>query len=126
MKLKGADPVRLNGVMRVLHKKIVALLPLLLLSGCISLIPKGVPQPPAPLTGSNAALVGTHRGPLAAGLGFQGSNARAALTAFVTSCPRLTRRTDASGKAVHDDRVVRDGACRGASRVCDGEGERHG
>jgi membrane-bound lytic murein transglycosylase A len=78
-------------------------LALSLLSGCINLIPKGVPPPPVPLTGRNAALVGTHRGPLAAGLGFQGANARTALTAFAASCPRLTRRTDSSGLTRPDD-----------------------
>ncbi|MFM9936188.1 MAG: murein transglycosylase A [Novosphingobium sp.] len=81
----------------------LSVLALLLLSGCISLIPQGVPPPPVPLMGSNAALVGTHRGPLAAGLGFRDVNARAALTAFATSCPRLTRRTDATGLTRPDD-----------------------
>ena len=104
--------MRLSCAVAVLRRKITALLPLLLLSGCISLIPQGVPPPPVPLTGSNAALVGTHRGPLAAGLGFQGANARAALTAFVTSCPRLTRRTDASGLTRPEDWAP---ACAAAS-----------
>jgi membrane-bound lytic murein transglycosylase A len=53
--------------------------------------------PPVPLAGSTAALAGVHGGPVASGLGFRDANARAALTAFVASCPRLTRRTDASG-----------------------------
>ncbi len=73
------------------------------LSGCIPLIPPGAPVPPVPPTAPNAALVGTHPGPLAAGLGFSDSNARTALSAFVTSCPRLTRRTDASGLTRPED-----------------------
>ena len=67
------------------------------LSGCIPIIPKGAPVPPVPPRAANAALIGTHRGPLAAGLGFRDDNARAALAAFATSCPRLTRRNDTSG-----------------------------
>ena len=74
-----------------------------LLSGCIPLIPQGAPVPPVPPRAPNAAMIGTHRGPLTAGLGFSDSNARAALTAFVTSCPRLTRRTDASGLTRPED-----------------------
>lgn len=73
------------------------------LSGCIPLIPQGAPVPPVPPRAPNAALVGTHRGPVAAGLGFSEGNARAALTAFATSCPRLTRRTDTSGLTKPED-----------------------
>ena len=83
-----------------------------LLSGCIPLIPQGAPVPPVPPMAPNAALVGTHRGPVAAGLGFSDANARAALSAFVTSCPRLTRRADASGLTRPDDWAP---ACAAAS-----------
>lgn len=74
-----------------------------MLSGCIPLIPQGAPVPPVPPRAPNAALIGTHRGPLAAGLGLRADNARAALSAFITSCPRLTRRKDASGLTVPED-----------------------
>lgn len=74
-----------------------------LLSGCIPLIPQGAPVPPVPPRAPNAAMIGTHRGPVAAGLGFSDVNARAALAAFATSCPRLTRRTDASGLTRPED-----------------------
>ena len=73
---------------------------LALLAGCVRVIPEAGPvrpvrpaRPPA----ATAALVGVRPGPMAAGLGFGGDNARAALAAFVTSCPRLTRRADTSG-----------------------------
>jgi membrane-bound lytic murein transglycosylase A len=62
-----------------------------LLSGCIPLIPQGAPVPPVPPIAPNAALVGTHRGPVAAGLGFSDANARAALSAFVTELPAPRR-----------------------------------
>jgi len=73
------------------------------LSGCLPIIPRGAPVPPTPPRAPNAALIGTHRGPLAAGLGFKDANTRAALAAFATSCPRLTRRTDASGLTRPED-----------------------
>lgn len=82
------------------------------LSGCVPLIPPGAPVPPVPPTAPNAALIGTHPGPLAAGLGFSDSNARAALSAFVTSCPRLIRRADASGLTRPEDWVP---ACAAAA-----------
>ena len=103
MAARAIDPVREDGAVRFLRGKRLALLPVLLLSGCINLIPKGVPPPPVPPAGSNAALIGTYRGPLAVGLGFRDANARAALAAFATSCPRLTRRTDASGLTRPED-----------------------
>lgn len=103
MAARVADPVRIRAGARGAWQDVAPALALLLLSGCISLIPRGVPAPPVPLTGSNAALVGTHRGPLAAGLGFRNSNARAALAAFAATCPRLTRRTDTTGLTRPDD-----------------------
>lgn len=81
----------------------LALLASAFLSGCIPIIPRGAPVPPIPPRGPNAALIGTHRGPLAAGLGFKDANVRAALAAFATSCPRLTRRADRSGLTRPED-----------------------
>jgi membrane-bound lytic murein transglycosylase A len=74
------------------------LLALAALSGCVRLIPqtRAPVSRPAPARPS-AALVGVNRGPAVSGLGFQPGNAREALAAFVTSCPRLTRRNDNSG-----------------------------
>lgn len=92
------------------HLRRAALLaaPVLLLGGCGQLIPPGrAPVPsahaiprPAPTT---AALSPLRRGPLAAGLGVSAGNAASALSAFVTSCPRLTRRADTSGLTRPED-----------------------
>lgn len=79
------------------------LLALTLLPGCVRLIPDtggpatGLPQPAPTPSIANAALAGVRLGTSPAGLGFRDDNARAALASFITSCPRLTRRTDSSG-----------------------------
>jgi len=79
------------------------LLALTLLPGCVRVIPEtggprtGLPRPASTPTIANAALAGVRLGTTPAGLGFRDDNARAALASFITSCPRLTRRTDASG-----------------------------
>ena len=100
MTARAADPVRGPKARGArggdVWPGLVMVLAVTLVSGCISLIPKGVP-PPAPLSGANAAMVGTHHGPLTVDLGFRDANTRAALAAFAASCPRLTRRTDTSG-----------------------------
>ncbi len=104
MAARAADPVRLaRAAGPGAWSGLIAVMALMLLSGCISVIPRGVPQPPVPLTGSNAALVGTHRGPVAAGLGYRDANTRTALAAFTASCPRLSRRSDTSGLTRPDD-----------------------
>lgn len=103
MMARAVNPVRPRAAWPGIGRDVLLSLALLLLGGCLRLVPQGVPRPPTPLTGSTAALVGTHRGPLAAGLGFRAANTRAALAAFVTSCPRLTRRTDSSGLTRPDD-----------------------
>lgn len=100
MAARAVQPVRLRTV--ILRIAAILLAPALL-SGCIPLIPGAAPVPPVPPTATNAALIGTHRGPVAAGLGFRDANVRAALTAFATSCPRLTRRTDTSGLTRPED-----------------------
>lgn len=79
------------------------LLVLALLSACGRVVPSTggpgtvpKPLPPAP-SSVNAAFVGVRAGPATPGLGFGDDSARAALASFVTSCPRLTRRSDTSG-----------------------------
>jgi len=100
MAARAVQPVRLR---TLLLRLIAILLAPALLSGCIPLIPGAAPVPALPPGAANAALIGTHRGPVAAGLGFRDANARAALTAFAASCPRLTRRTDTSGLTRPED-----------------------
>ena len=107
MLARAVQPVR-----RLLRIAAIMMAPAVL-SGCIPLIPGAAPVPPVPpAISSNAAMVGARPGPLAAGLGFKDANARAALAAFVTSCPRLTRRTDASGLTRPEDWAP---ACAAAS-----------
>lgn len=89
----------------------VAPLAALLLSACVQLIPQGggprpaprpVPVPTQPAV-QNAAQLALRAGPPASGLGMAQGNAAAALSAFIASCPRLTRRTDNSGLTRPED-----------------------
>ncbi|WP_324828557.1 murein transglycosylase A [Qipengyuania zhejiangensis] len=79
-----------------------------LLSACVRVVPSAVPPPPTgaaapvPIV-TNAALAGLVRGPDIGGLGIAPADARTALSAFVESCPRLLRRTDASGLTLAED-----------------------
>lgn len=82
------------------------LLALILLSGCLRLVPEGtqpVTTSPLPSTsgpnpaGPTAALTRLTAGPLPSNLGFKTGNTAAALGTFVQSCGRLTKRTDNSG-----------------------------
>lgn len=92
-------------------KRLIAGLGLLLLTAC-TVVPQGQRQgslPPAPRSKSTIykppvakpiygpALANVRAGPPAHQLGLGVGNARAALTSFITSCPRLTRRPDTSG-----------------------------
>lgn len=90
------------------------LLALSLLAGCVRLIPStgSVSQNPPPRSVANAALAGVVRGPVVAGLGFAADRSKSALDAFIASCPRLTRRNDASGLTTPPDWVP---ACTAAS-----------
>jgi membrane-bound lytic murein transglycosylase A len=91
---------------------------LFLLGGCVRLVPEtGGPRPVVPsrppvVAGQTAALSGITRGPAVAGLGFKADNAALALRSFVTSCPRLTKRTDNSGLTLPGDWVA---ACTAAA-----------
>ncbi|MEO0062123.1 MAG: hypothetical protein RLZZ08_683 [Pseudomonadota bacterium] len=68
---------------------------LALAAGCIPLVPRA-PQtvPPVPAT---ARLLGVKPGPALSGRQLAQADAAAALASFAESCPRLLRRTDASG-----------------------------
>ena len=101
------------------------LLALAFLGGCIRLVPEGA-QPantlPKPsITGATAALTGVTTGPLPSGLGFKPENTSAALTTFVQSCGRLTKRADTSGLTRPDDWVP---ACAAASAWPTGDAQR--
>ncbi|MFM6931312.1 MAG: murein transglycosylase A [Novosphingobium sp.] len=85
--------------------KLTALVLAFALSGCgVRLIPpSGTPQPlpspvpTAPATPGTAALLGLSNGPAIADFKLSDSDARGALVAFRTSCPKLLARTDSSG-----------------------------
>ena len=98
---------------------------LVLMGGCVRLIPGGPAPtpvtPPAIVTAPNAALAGIARGPLPAGLGMGADNAARALGAFVISCPRLTRRTDTSGLTRPEDWTA---ACAAAATWPAGDAQR--
>ncbi|MFM2372763.1 MAG: hypothetical protein RIS85_2485 [Pseudomonadota bacterium] len=105
---------------------------LALLGGCVRLVPdasgpgqvRPVPTRPSPaptdpvIKPASAALSGITRGPAAAGLGFGRDNAGAALRSFVTSCTRLTKRTDNSGLTRPEDWAP---ACTAAKGWPDGQ-----
>jgi len=102
-------------------RRFASLAALVLLGGCVRLVPPGeAPRPtptpspapsPAP-TPSTAALLGVRAGPPVESLALRPADAAAALASFVESCPRLLRRTDASGLTRADDWRP---ACDGAS-----------
>ncbi|HEU4651512.1 MAG TPA: MltA domain-containing protein, partial [Croceibacterium sp.] len=76
-----------------------------LLASCRAVPPGERPAPgPAPLpTPPTAALAGVRPGPSVAALALGQADAAAALASFSESCPRLLRRTDASGLTRGDD-----------------------
>ena len=86
-------------------RKLAALVLAVALSGCgVRLIPPtGVPQPvpspvpTAPATPGTAALLGIVTGPAVGSFKLSDTDARGALVAFRTSCPKLLIRTDTSG-----------------------------
>lgn len=108
--------------MSVGGRRLASLAALALLGGCVRVIPpvegprpapapapapRPAPAPspaptpaPAPLT---AALAGVARGPAVGSLALAQADAAGALASFVESCPRLLRRTDASGLTRQED-----------------------
>ena len=89
---------------------------LALLAGCVQVIPLGGPQTaqpaPAPAIPPTALLLGVKPGPAIGSLGLRQDDAGPALASFVESCPRLLRRTDASGLTQKEDWQE---ACRSAA-----------
>ena len=87
-------------------RRLAALGLIIVLAGCVRLIPPTmtptpvpVPMPtPTPTPGpGTAALLGLSAGPGVASLKLGTGDARGALAAFKSSCPKLLSRTDASG-----------------------------
>ena len=96
--------------------RLASLAALVLLSGCVRLVPPveaprplptpraSVPSPPTPApTPATAMLVGVRPGPAIESLALAPADASAALASFAESCPRLLRRTDASGLTAPQD-----------------------
>lgn len=87
---------------------------LALLAGCVQMIPVGAPPQPTPTPAAppTALLLGVKPGPSIESLRLRQDDAGPALASFVESCPRLLRRTDASGLTRKEDWQD---ACRSAS-----------
>ena len=88
---------------------LVCLAALTLLAGCriVPAAERVIPPPP-----TNAMLAGVRPGPAIENLAFAQADAAGALGSFVESCPRLLRRTDASGLTSGTDWSA---ACTGAA-----------
>jgi membrane-bound lytic murein transglycosylase A len=93
---------------------------LALASACGPLVPPpAYHRPPrAAAVSGTAVTLGAHRGPAVASLTISPANARAALTAFAASCPRITLRGDASGLTRPADWAP---ACQAAARWTGGD-----
>ena len=78
---------------------------LAVLAGCRAVPPGEHPGPaPSPVpTPPTAVLAGVRPGPSIASLGLAQADAAAALASFAESCPKLLRRTDASGLTRAED-----------------------
>jgi len=93
-----------------------------LASGCVRLIPEGIPPPPPPVAipsplpnalpapspapsppPATAAQLGVQSGPTVAALGLDEADAAGALASFRESCPKLLARGDVSGLTRTDD-----------------------
>ena len=110
-----AEVIRLGGPdTPTRHKRSIgagaaALAAIVLLTGCVRLIPESSgPRPtvsaPPPETGVvSAMMAGVERGPSVGALGIGRNDAATALSAFIESCPQLLRRDDASGLAYGAD-----------------------
>jgi len=74
--------------------------------------PTGAPPGASPSPLANAVSAGLARGPAPSALGLAPGNAGAALNAFITSCPGLTRRNDSSGLTQPSDWALACAAAR--------------
>ena len=77
-----------------------------MLAGCAGIIPSrpGSVVTPRPDTSvASAAFAGVKRGPAVGGLRMTPADASTALLSFMESCPKLLRRTDASGLTSQND-----------------------
>ena len=86
-----------------------------LLAGCAGIIPSPSSSPvsPRPDTSvASAAFAGIRYGPPVGNLGMTQGDASTALVSFMESCPKLLRRTDASGLTSQNDWR---GACEASS-----------
>lgn len=86
-----------------------ALASLVLLTGCLRLVPDATPPrpdivtPPPVSNASSAAFAGVQRGPSVGALGIGQGDAGTALAGFIESCPQLLRREDKSGLSYNAD-----------------------
>lgn len=112
---KTAEVIRLDGPdtsqrhTRSIGAGAAALTALVLLSGCVRLIPDSsgprtsVSTPPTDVGVVSAMMAGVERGPSVGALGIGREDAATALSSFIESCPQLLRRDDASGLAYGAD-----------------------
>ncbi|BBC74443.1 membrane-bound lytic murein transglycosylase A precursor [Altererythrobacter sp. B11] len=84
-----------------LPRALAVLASLCLIAACGPLVPR-IEQPEAPAP-STAREAGVYPGPAIRELRFAPDDARDALASFIESCPRLLRRTDASGLTTGED-----------------------
>lgn len=107
IRLEGPAPRRHSP--RSLGAGMGALASLVLLSGCLRLIPEAqaprpdLPTPPPVTSASSAAFAQVVRGPSVGALGIGQNDAATALAGFVESCPQLLRREDKSGLSYNTD-----------------------
>lgn len=111
----GSVTIRLDGPQsrasspRSLGAGTAALASLVLLTGCLRLVPEAnapspvLVTPPPATTAISAALSGVVRGPSVGALGIGADDAGKALAGFIESCPQLLRREDKSGLSYNAD-----------------------
>lgn len=76
------------------------------IAACASIVPSADrpdPSPAPPPSGATALLMGVREGPSVSSLRLTEDDAGTALVSFVESCPKLLRRTDASGLTQTED-----------------------
>lgn len=102
-------PEASNHAPRSLGAGAAALASLVLLTGCLRLVPEAssprpdLVTPPPIASATSAALAGVVRGPGVGALGISQDDAGTALAGFIDSCPQLLRREDKSGLSYNAD-----------------------